>query len=152
MKTIEEVKEAVRDIRAGRPVEWLTIDGDTACTEDGQTFQVLGQERLRLVPLTDYRKETVEPKKAKEQFNCVNVVCSKCGVEFIKSKFNPYFTECRDCRKKSSGPAPTDRVMTCTECNKEFTVSKFHPYLNMGTCPVCNRKAALRRYKAKSEN
>lgn len=75
-------------------------------------------------------------------------LCSRCGAEFTKSKFNPYFTECPACRgTRGHRPPAEGRAFTCPECGKGFTVSKFQPYLTPERCPECNGRAARARYR-----
>lgn len=153
MKTIEDLKADVRTIRGGGQVEGVTLDGDVlAC--NGKCYKVMGTERLRLeeVPVRLNLLPEEAPKAPRERASAVDSVdtCSKCGERFVKSKFNPYFTECPTCRRKSRTTGGEARKFTCGECGGEFVVSKFQPYLNPERCPDCNRKAAATRARERA--
>jgi hypothetical protein len=163
---LETLKGAVRALRNGN--EGVTIGGSPASLVDtkdgvfldvdGRRWRVEGTERLRL---SEQQPPKVTEEKARrrasgEPAQDSEGVCATCGKAFVKSKFNPYFTECPDCRKAKSLESkgkmpPSSRDFTCSECRTPFTVSKFQPYLfsEPGAVPVCKkcvRKAAHKAY------
>ena len=66
---------------------------------------------------------------------------TKCGKEFVQSRFNPYYTECKECRKGAL--AGSGEARKCKVCSKSFTPSRFNPYFD--TCPECRKAAKARK-------
>ena len=148
-----KLKEAVRTLRKMEENSTIKVDGEDATriiTSTGEllkvgstTWKVQGTERLRLFEIKKPKPQTPE---ARGNAHDTEETCESCGKPFIKSKFNPYFTKCPNCRRKEKGPPPQGREFTCPECGKPFVVSKFQPYLNPERCPPCARKKAQREY------
>lgn len=69
-------------------------------------------------------------------------LCESCEREFEVSKFNPYFTQCKSCRKGKC--STTLRIkpkkkkkrnhLSCDRCKDHFTLSK---KTGMWKCPLC---------------
>lgn len=145
--TTEELKAAVRKIRTGEAVPGVSISGDCVTDgETGKTYRVQGQERLRFTEVAPPVQHLKPAEPRGERASDSEQVCEECGVTFVKSKFNPYFTKCPSCRRKPRATGSEARTFTCSECGRDFTISKFQPYLTPDRCPICNRKAAHRRY------
>lgn len=136
MYSMEELKSAVREARAGRPPEGFALEGEILTVPGGGRYFVVGEERLRL-------QHIPQPKEAARD---MLGSCRKCGKQFLKSKFNPYFDLCPECRRPGKRYAPGARSFVCKECGQTFEVSKFQPYLNPERCPKCTAKAHRREY------
>lgn len=131
-KTLELVKEMVK-------LGQLTPN-EGVVEYEGKKFKITGTKRMKV-------KEVVEKvKKEKASFN-PDRVCTKCGQPFQVSKFNPYFTECPDCRVKVKR-VKEDQKKICVACGKEFTTSKFNPYLDK--CPECRKPKKAKKAPAQT--
>jgi predicted Zn-ribbon and HTH transcriptional regulator len=147
-KDFEYLKGLVRQIRAGfEPLtakvesDVLTLSGDREDL-DGR-YRVSGTERLRIIRLEEkvtevVLKEAPTPKQ-------LTAPCTKCGNEFTRSKFNPYLTDCPECRRKDRKTGGEGRKFTCQKCGDEFTISKYQPYLEPTKCQRCTRNEGIRR-------
>jgi len=126
IKIVDAVKKVYRET------------GNHEVTLGGRNYTVSGTKRLVV--------KDVSPKAAKgKKAPAVDqkLTCTKCGKEFVQSRFNPYYTECKECRKGAlAGSGESKR---CKTCGKTFTPSRFNPYLDR--CPDC-RKAARDRKTA----
>jgi hypothetical protein len=163
----EELKAAVRALRAGNSsvrvggleAELRESNGSTYLVSGARKWKVEGTERLRLVevkaakapPARGMVRSPGPARALKEAATDAQETCEACGTTFVKSRFNPYFTKCPDCRKKDRGPEPKARDFTCSKCGEAFTVSKFQPYLfskpgDVPVCKKCSRKAAHKAY------
>lgn len=67
-------------------------------------------------------------------------ICTDCNKEFEISKFQPYITQCKKCRK---GKSVNHGPVICERCGKEFEPSKFAS--NAKYCPECKSKPKHRR-------
>lgn len=158
----EQLKSAVRALREGNT--GVMMDGHEASLEEdaqANTFLVAGDrkwkvegtERLRLTEVAKAKPPKAErtPAALREKAVDSQMTCVSCGASFVKSKFNPYFDKCPDCRKKEKSPEPKAREFTCSACGEAFTVSKFQPYLfskpeDVPICSKCSRKATRKEY------
>ena len=108
--------------------------GGRELTIGDKVYEVTGNKRLTVKEVLDSGIKGVKITKVKESKpNRIIQVCEECGEEFENSKFTPYFTMCRKCRKGSFKDGTTNR---CTSCGVEFNISKFQSaYITK--CPEC---------------
>ncbi len=114
--------------------ELVPVDGIVEV--EGKKYSVTGSKRMVIKP--------VRVKKEKVKKTIEARACDKCGKSFTPSKFNPYFTECPDCRSKHRLAAPIE-ARKCDKCGKSFVPSKFNPYFTV--CPDCRKAAKPKKEK-----
>jgi len=132
---IQEIKDGVRNGSI------LPVDG--VVVHEGKKFSVTGEKRLQVKEIKE-RKPRNSSKKEKKFTEPRE--CETCGKVFTPNKFNPYFTECPDCRKKHRLAAPLE-PRKCDKCGKSFTPNKFNPYFT--TCPDCRKSKPKKAKKSK---
>lgn len=66
-----------------------------------------------------------------------DAVCPQCGAAFRRSKHNPYFLLCHECRTLERRAKGYDRKYVCVRCGRDFWVSKYNPYIEPSACPKC---------------
>lgn len=146
---MRNVREAFQALSAGNSSVMLygeeaslevSKEGSFVVTKSN-TWKVSGSERLTVEKVSKAPARDPSTPAADDE-----AICDECGSSFVKSKFNPYFTKCPDCRRKKKAPAAEARAFNCKECGVDFKVSKFQPYLNPERCPKCAAKASRKRY------
>lgn len=146
----EKVKSAVRAAREGKAAVVDGVPAKYLLVTDGEFLEV-GDRKFRVQGTMRLRVTEVRQKKAKapagEAATDSEGVCEDCGKTFVKSKFNPYFTKCPECRgSRKEKPQAEARSFTCSKCGESFEVSKFQPYANPDLCPRCRRNARHKAY------
>lgn len=156
-KDFDYLREMVKQMRTGLYLPTARMEGDILIVEGDRDdlngrYRVSGTKRLRVVKLEE--KVVVRETAVREDPppDRLTTTCTKCGQEFTRSKFNPYFTECPECRRaERRKPGGGDRKFTCLKCGQDFWISKYQPYLEPTKCPRCNRNEGIRRRQKRRE-
>lgn len=153
--TDQEIKDIYRELENsdensklvdGVVVELVISNDQKEIHVDGsrEVYQVIGNKRLRVKKISRSSSAVVKgplPDKITKE-------CKTCGESFEVSKFNPYFTECPECRKPNKQPK-VDEVKVCSECGEEFTASRFNPYKT--ECKACTKQMRSLRQKIRKK-
>jgi DNA-directed RNA polymerase subunit RPC12/RpoP len=136
-KTVEELREIVRNIRSGAPVQGFTLNGNILeDTENKVSYRVSGTFRIILEEVG--KEGTSVPPPQNTTPNTVPPAHTEAMEKKTKEKAPKKAKPKSDRPRDENGKIITTEKRTCTKCGKEFEVSI---YTKRDECYECKPKS-----------